>query len=70
MTNKTDFPQISLKAARANAGMSIAEASKALGISHTTLVKWERRPGDLTPNQQKKIEEVYQFPTDYIFFGD
>lgn len=62
--------QITLKAARVNAGLTVVEASKKLGISPTTLIKWERNPGDLTPNQQRLIEKVYKFPTDNIFFGD
>lgn len=64
------FPQITLKAVRVNAGLTIMEASKKLGISHGTLVKWEKHPGDITANQQRKIQEVYNFPIDYIFFGD
>ncbi|WP_200411342.1 helix-turn-helix domain-containing protein [Virgibacillus salexigens] len=63
-------PQITLKAARVNAGFTIMQASENLGISHSTLVKWEKNPGDLTPNQQKRIEKVYNFPVDCIFFGD
>lgn len=66
----TKMPQISLKAARVNANLTVVEAAEKLGISHTTLIKWERHPGDLTPNQQRLIEKVYRFPTDYIFFGD
>ncbi|SEB16014.1 Helix-turn-helix [Thalassobacillus cyri] len=69
MTFQQEIPQITLKAARVNAGLTIAEASKKLSISHGTLVKWERSPGNVTPIQQKKIEEVYNFPTNYIFFG-
>lgn len=64
------FPQITLKAARVNAGLTIMEACEKLGISHGTLVKWEKNPGNITANQQRKIQEVYKFPVDYIFFGD
>lgn len=66
----TQLIQITLKAARVNADLTVKNASKQLGISPTTLIKWERNPGNLTPIQQKKIQEVYQFPTDNIFFGD
>lgn len=65
-----EMPQITLKAARVNANLTILQACKELGISHGTLVKWEKKPGDLTPNQQLKIQKAYHFPTDYIFFGD
>ncbi|WP_200411758.1 helix-turn-helix transcriptional regulator [Virgibacillus salexigens] len=63
------IPQISLKAARVNANLTIMQASKCLGISHGTLIKWEKKPGDLTPNQQLQIQRVYGIPTDFIFFG-
>lgn len=61
--------QISLKAARVNAGFTIREAAKLLGISPTTLIKWENDPGKLNFYEQQKIENVYDFPTDHIFFG-
>lgn len=61
--------RISLKAARVNAGLTIVQASKEFSISPTTLIKWEKDPGNLTPNQQRLIEQVYKFPTDNIFFG-
>ncbi len=67
---QVEMPQITLKAVRVNAGLTIMEACKKLGISHGTLVKWEKNPGDLTPNQQLLIQEVYNFPTDHIFFGN
>lgn len=66
----TTMIQISLKAARVNAGLRLVDAAKRLNISPTTLIKWEKNPGDLTPNQQRLIEEVYNFPTDNIFFGN
>lgn len=61
--------QISLKAARVNAELTVVEAAKLVKVSPTTLIKWEKNPGDLTPNQQKKLSEIYDFPTDNIFFG-
>lgn len=67
---RQEMPQITLKAARVNAGLTIMQACKKLGISHSTLVKWEKHPGDITVNQQSKIQEVYNFPIDYIFFGE
>lgn len=62
-------PKISLAAARVNAGLSQEEAAKKLSISKETLSNYER--GKSIPNWDmvKKIESVYQFPTDYIFFG-
>lgn len=61
--------RISLKAARVNARLTVVQAAKEFSISPTTLIKWEKDPGNLTPNQQRLIEQVYEFPTDNIFFG-
>lgn len=62
-------PRISLKAARVNAGLSQKKAAEMLGISKATLQNYEA--GSTVPNilMSKKIEEVYHFPADYIFFG-
>lgn len=62
-------PRISLKAARVNAGFSQQEAAKMLGISKATLQNYEA--GSTVPDilMSRKIEEVYHFPADYIFFG-
>lgn len=63
-----DFPKITLAAARVNAGMSQQEAAKALGISVATLQNYES--GKTIPQWStvQKIEDVYKFPVDYIFF--
>lgn len=62
-------PRISLKAARVNAGLSQQKAAQLLGISRATLQNYET--GDTVPDilLSRKIEEVYCYPTDYIFFG-
>lgn len=64
-----NMPQISLKAARVNAELSQKEAAELLGISKATLQNYEA--GNTTPDilMSRKIEEVYKFPIDYIFFG-
>lgn len=61
--------QISLKAARVNASLTLVSASKAIGIGKDTLIKWEKSPELVNPLYQKKISEAYNFPIDYIFFG-
>lgn len=59
---------ISLKAARVNAGMTITEAAKKIGVDRTTLMKWEH--GETVPNWEKVdlIGKVYRFPTNHIIF--
>jgi len=63
------YPRISLKAARVNARFTQKEAAKAIGINPATLKNYEL--GRTVPdwNIVKKIEDTYQFPADYIFFG-
>lgn len=60
--------QISLRAARVNAKMTILEGAKAIGISKDTLIKWEKNPGLVNPIYQHKISKAYNFPADYIDF--
>lgn len=62
-------PRITLKAARTNAGLTLKEASGKLGVSVATLHKWEFDSSSVKVSDIQKIEEVYQYPTEYIFFG-
>lgn len=62
-------PQISLKAARVNADLSQREAASRLDVDVSTLRNYEE--GKTVPDivMVKKIEELYAYPCDYIFFG-
>ena len=59
--------QITIAAARVNAGMTQEEAAKALGINRTTLIKWEN--GQVIPGtiQLIALANIYKIPIDYIF---
>ncbi len=59
--------QISLAAARVNAGMTQEEAANALGINRTTLIKWEN--GQTIPGtiQVIALANVYKIPIDNLF---
>lgn len=65
----SSIPRISMKAARVNANLSQDEAAKSLGISKSTLQKYEA--GTTIPDilMARKMEEVYAFPIDFIFLG-
>lgn len=62
-------PKISLRAARVNANFMQKEAACKLGIDRATLMKYEK--GITTPNWNmvEKIEKLYNYPANYIFFG-
>ena len=68
MLNK-NYPSISLRAARVNAGLTQKEATLKLGISKETLQNYEK--GITAPTMQRvdEISELYHYPKDYIFFG-
>lgn len=61
--------QITLKAARVNAGLTIIDAAKTIGIGKDKLIKWEKNPELVNPLYQKKISDTYNIPIDCIFFG-
>lgn len=64
-----NYPKITLAAARVNAGYSQKEAAEKLNISNKTLFNYEA--GEQVPDWEMvhKIEELYEFPADFIFFG-
>ena len=47
--------KITLKAARVNAGLTLEEAAKTLGISRSTLISWEKHPEKINALYQSKI---------------
>lgn len=60
--------KITLKAARVNAGFTLKEAAKLLGICETTLIRWEKNPSIVQSGYHKIISEVYKYPSDFIIF--
>lgn len=64
-----NVPKITLAAARVNAGYSQEEASKELNISKSTIQNYESGASVPSWDMVKKIEALYKFPSDYIFFG-
>ncbi len=62
-----DF-SISLAAVRVNKGYTQGEWAKALGVSKTTIMNWEKGK---TPPKAEKLREMSRLsgiPMDYIFF--
>lgn len=66
------MPKFKLKAARINAGLKQAEAAEKLGVSISTLKKWESTdPEKRAYPKQPQIEKLcslYGIPYDYIDF--
>jgi len=62
------MPQISMRAARVNAGLKIEDVAKALGVSGKTVGNWEN--GSIEPriSQCVKMSKLYGLPIDNIIF--
>lgn len=60
--------KITLRAARVNAGLTLAQAAKLLDVSEQTIINWEK--GRNYPDVRKvmKIEDVYGVPYREIIF--
>lgn len=64
-----NYPKITLEAARINARLSQKEAAKELGIDPSTLRNYECGKSSPSYIMVKKMEKLYRFPSDFIFFG-
>lgn len=60
--------QISLAAARVNAGYTQAEVAKHLKVSKTTVVNWEKGITEPRVEQSRELSELYKMPLDNIIF--
>lgn len=61
--------QISLAAARVNAGMTQSDVATALGVSKTTIVNWEK--GKVVPGipEINMLSRLYHIPQENIFLS-
>lgn len=64
------YPQITPAAARVNAGLNQKEAANELQISLSTLQNYESGASVPSWDMVKKMEKLYGFPSDFIFFGE
>lgn len=62
------MPKITLAAARVNAGLTQAEAAKALNISNKTLGLWEKGSSFPNARQISDICTLYGIPYDCLNF--
>lgn len=61
--------QMSLEAARINAGYSQKEAGELFGVHYQTIAKWEKDNSAMPFDQIQKIPSIYGVPADCIYFG-
>ena len=61
--------QITMRAARVNAGYTQKEASVEFGINIDTLLKYEKDNSKIGRDMIVKMQDLYKIDADYIFFG-
>lgn len=63
------YPNITPAAARINAGYTQEEASKKIGTTKVSLIKWEK--GEVSPQIDKAeaMAKLYGWPLQFIIFG-
>lgn len=59
--------QITLAAARVNAGLTQEDVAKALNVGKQTIVNWEKGKSEPKMSQCRLLSELYKMPLDYIF---
>mgnify|MGYP004698484419 CR=1 FL=1 len=60
--------QISLAAARVNAGLTQADVAEKMGVSRQTIINWELgKIASLGIPEMKMLSEIYGIPQDNIF---
>lgn len=59
--------QISLAAARVNAGMTQEDAARKMHVSKQTIVNWEKGKSEPTISQCRTLSELYKMPLEHIF---
>ena len=60
--------QITLAAARVNAGMTQEDLASRLNIAKQTLVDWERGKSEPKISQARELSDILSMPLDYIIF--
>ena len=65
-----EFPKITLKAARINAGYTQDGATHAIGKTKQTIVNWERGITEIKWKDLATLSELYQMPPEYLKMPD
>ena len=63
----SDILQISLAAARVNAGLTQEDVAREFHVSKNTIVNWEKGKVIPKPAEFEKLCRTYQIPADNIF---
>ncbi len=59
--------QITIEAARVNAGYTQEEVACKMGVTKQSIVNWEKGRTEPSISQARKLSSLYDMPLDYIF---
>lgn len=60
--------QISLAAARVNAGLTQDDVAREMKVGKQTVVSWEKGKTEPKTSQARMLSKLYNMPLEYIFF--
>lgn len=60
------MPQISLKAARVNANMTLADVAEKMGVAKQTISNWEQGKTEPKISQMEELSKLYSLSSDFI----
>jgi len=64
----SDILQISLAAARVNAGMTQDDVAQKMHVGKQTVVNWEKGKTEPTVSQGQKLSNLFKIPMDNLIF--
>lgn len=63
-----DGVKISLRAARANLGLTLDEVAKQIHVTKQTIINWEHGKTEPPINKARQMCELYRVPLEQIIF--
>lgn len=64
----SDILQITLAAARVNAGMTQEDVAQQMHVGKQTVVNWEKGKTEPTVSQGQKLSNLFKIPMDNLIF--
>lgn len=60
------MPQITLRAARVNANMTLADVAGKMGVAKQTISNWENGKSEPKISQMEELSKLYSLSSDFI----
>lgn len=60
------MPQITLRAARVNANMTLADVANKMGVAKQTISNWENGKSEPKISQMEELSKLYSLSSDFI----